>query len=189
MSCEEEWRPVRGYEGIYEVSSLGRVRSLPRTIIVTGSGGYRAPKTDYYRKVGGIVLTPLMRTDGYYKVNLYRDGEREQVPIHRMVCEAFHGPPSAKQDAAHNDGVKINNHATNLRWASRAENMSDKIVHDTHGRGVRAHGAKLTDDDVLKIKEALRAGGSQSQLARQHGVSVSAIWLIAKQKNWAWLNS
>lgn len=189
MSTEdEEWRAVIGYEGSYEVSSLGRVRSCDRYVEVAASGHGRTYRPGYSRFARGIPIRQSLRRDGYLKVGLHDGRGDRQPPVHRIVCEAFHGSPQSGQDAAHGDGVKTNNRADNLRWATRAENMADKVLHGTHARGDRAPSVKLDVQKVAAIRVALGAGASQRSLAREYGVSPSAINLIALGRNWAWLD-
>ena len=99
---KDQWRAVPGFEGMYEVSSAGSIRSLG---FQTSTG---------YRK--GQVLKASL-TSGYPAVSLVKDGKKRTVRIHQIVCEAFHGPaPSPKHEVAHNDGVRAHSWASNLRW-------------------------------------------------------------------------
>lgn len=103
----EKWLPVRGYEGQYEVSSLGRVQSVVRT--VRGRDGST-------REIQGKVLTPRVRPDGTYAVNLWVQNDYRQVPIRRLVLEAFDKPRPTGLDAANIDDNPANNQLTNLTW-------------------------------------------------------------------------
>lgn len=104
MTPSEEWRSVPGYEGLYEVSSLGRVRSKSSYLKGSVSKGYRY----------------VHLTKGTLRVN-------------RIVCEAFHGPaPEDKPYALHRNGVKSDNRSVNLYWGSQAENMMDAVHHGSH---------------------------------------------------------
>lgn len=101
----EEWRPVVGYEGLYEVSSEGRVRNIHLN----------------------HVLTPWVNQDGYNQLGLRKDGKRNQRLVHRLVCEAFHGPaPKNKPLALHGIEGKSVNSARNLYWGSNSDNMRDR---------------------------------------------------------------
>lgn len=122
----ELWKPVVGYEGIYEVSSFGRVRSLPR---VDSRG----------RRVRGGMLTILTHPSGHQQVKLSRDGRTTQAKLHRVVLEAFIGPPAHGYEALHDDGNPANNNAGNLRWGTRSENMLDRVRHGTHHFANKTH--------------------------------------------------
>ena len=108
----EEWRPVVGYEGLYEVSSYGRVRSVDRYVKV-GYGSYRLHK--------GKVLSPAKNKYGYLAVNL-QAGNR--CNIHRLVAEAFIPNPDNLPQVNHKDEDKTNNSVDNLEWCSRKYNCN-----------------------------------------------------------------
>jgi len=179
----EEWRPVPGFPD-YEVSSLGRVKR-----VVESCKGH-APK----------ILRPWLNNQGYAIITISADGNSRRKQISRLVCETFHGPPpTGEHQAAHNDGDPSNNCAGNLRWATRAENMADCLIHGTraqgatHGRTTRPertprgsrHGhAKLSEIDVLAIRQHPKTNGSGVALAAQFGVSPAAICQIRARKNW-----
>jgi hypothetical protein len=115
----EQWEPVAGFEGAYEVSDKGRVRSLAR---VTSLG----------RRVGGRVRRPSVSKAGYHYVTLSQDGRRETRSVHRMVLEAFVGPRQLEREARHRDGVPANNQLSNLLWGTHSENNLDRVAHGTH---------------------------------------------------------
>lgn len=161
-----EWRTIAGFPA-YAVSSDGEVKRV-RKIGRTG-------------RVGTVLQPWIDGRTGYPTVSLC-DGERaHKRTVHSLVCEAFHGPaPSPVHEVAHGDGHRANCRASNLRWATHAENMADMLLHDTHIRGVRHPGAKLTDNDVILIRAAKGPRGIQTRLAERYGVSVSLISLIRK---------
>jgi hypothetical protein len=121
----EEWRAVRDWEGFYEVSSLGRVRSVER-IQVRGVGRYRTP-TACLQKCK--LLKPAKNDRGYMVVILAdtQNGRRKTAKVHRLVCEAFNGPPPEGHEVAHNDNTRDNNVADNLRWATHYDNIQDRV--------------------------------------------------------------
>lgn len=126
----ELWRPIPGYEGTYEVSTLGRVRSRPRE-----------------RTRGGILKTPP-GTSGYPEVRLYADGVGRTRRIHVLVCLAFLGPCPAGLEVRHLDDDKTNPTLPNLLYGTRSENVLDRVRLGTHNmatktRCVRGH--DLTD--------------------------------------------
>lgn len=109
---DEVWVPVNGYEGLYEVSSIGRVRSLDR---ITEKVGLRK----------GRILTPRKVSAGYQQVTLCNDDGKKQLLVHRIVCRAFNGePPDGKYQVDHLNKVRDDNRASNLEWVSASENMS-----------------------------------------------------------------
>lgn len=167
----EIWREIAGFEGFYEVSDLGRVRSVDRTLAC----GRRH----------GRVLRPYRNNKGYYIVSLWRDGRGAKYLVHRLVLIAFSESSQPGLDAAHNNGICTDNRLSNLRWATRRENVADMIAHGTAPRGERCGSAKLTAAQVISIRTE---SGSQRDIAARYGVDQSMISHIKRGKNWAWLN-
>jgi hypothetical protein len=122
--ADERWLPVVGFEGFYEVSDQGRVRSVDRTV------PYRDGRKDKFYP-GRIRKTSLTR--GYPALMLKAAGRRWNVYVHVLVCEAFHGlrlDPS--HEVRHLNGTRTDNRSENLVWGTRAENMQDMIRHGTN---------------------------------------------------------
>lgn len=159
---EEVWRPVPGFEAMYEVSDGGRVRSVPRTVPRRGK--------DFMLQLKGKVLRQPVKKSGHRTVMLYRGGVGQREHVHRLVLNAFIGPPpSALHECAHCDGDPSNNRLGNLRWATRASNHGDKVAHGTHNRG-EAHPLSTVSDATVR---AIRSSGlSASMAARTFGVSL-----------------
>jgi len=133
----EIWKPIPDMNG-YECSSFGRLRSYWR------SGHSRIFETPREMKL-------CIGSHGYLVANI----RGKVYCVHRLVCETFHGLQPKGHEVAHNDGVRTNNAAENLRWVTRAENIQDCYSHGTLGRGEAARNVKLTLEDVRKIR-ALR---------------------------------
>ncbi|QEQ94428.1 HNH endonuclease [Mycobacterium phage Leozinho] len=138
----EEWRPVVGYEGLYEVSDRGRVRSLDRTI-------QTSVDTRSYK---GRVLKPQL-TLGYHIVSLTAPGRRRRyAKVHHLVLEAFRCPRVPGMSGCHNNGVKTDNRPENLRWDSHTENMRDTVRHGHHHYAKRnecAYGHPYDESNTL----------------------------------------
>lgn len=109
----ELWKPVKGYEGLYEVSTTGRIRSIERTVPHSKSGTRRFPASE------------KMPTDvhGYLYCYLYKNGKGRRFAVHRLVAEAFIPNPDKKPEVNHLDGNKYNNCVENLEWVTRKENV------------------------------------------------------------------
>lgn len=111
----------------------------------------------------------------------------KSVNTARAVCILAHGEPAGdKNEAAHLCGNRLCVNPRHIRWATRRENEEDKLAHGTRLRGSDLTQAKLTEDQVLTIRAQL-AERSQSSLAREYGVTQSAIWAISSRRVWAWL--
>lgn len=134
----EEWRPVVGLEGSYEVSNRGKVRSLDR--VIEDRRGVR-------RRVSGRTLKPGTN-QGYFCVSLA--GHTRSV--HQLVLEAFVGPyPSKTHEVCHNNGDKTDNRLENLRYGTRSENTLDMVRHGMHPMARKTHckrGHEYTPDNT-----------------------------------------
>lgn len=114
----EEWRDIKGYEGLYQVSSEGRVKSLERYVQV--NGGIRLQK--------GFILKPYMEKNGYTRVLLYKDGIRKKKSVHRIVAETFIGECPEGYEVDHINTLKDDNRAENLRYCTPKENMNNPLT-------------------------------------------------------------
>lgn len=142
----EVWKPIRGFEGVYEVSNTGKVRSLDR--VITSKTGWNAFKK-------GVDLKPLDNGHGYKTVTLWKNGRMTQRYIHRLVAQEFIGPsPSELHQVAHWDGVRGNNRVENLRWSTSMENAQDKKRHGTSGIGLYKEeckrGHRMTSENLVQ---------------------------------------
>ncbi|MBO9602542.1 MAG: NUMOD4 motif-containing HNH endonuclease [Novosphingobium sp.] len=162
---DEIWRDIVGYEGSYEVSSYGRVRSLDRVVFRLGR-----PK-----RIKGRSLTLWPDAGTYPTVTLCESGQRQAINVHRLVAEAFLEADIARTHVNHIDGNKANNRADNLEWCTRSENMahamqmglSDKrkpIIGTPKSGGAAIEFASLSDaarhfgDGSSNICNAMRKG-------------------------------
>lgn len=107
-----------------------------------------------------------------------------KVRASRYVCERAHGKCPTGKECAHSCGVRVCVNKRHLRWATRSENMADKIIHGTVNRGCRNGQCKLSKSEVTAIR---RAKGTLDVLAARFGVSRSHIGAIKNRKKWAWL--
>ena len=160
LERDEEWRGVVGWEGFYEVSSLGRMRGVAR-LVQRGSHQMRiAP-----RLLGLFENKTKARPDAPRCVvaNLTRENKNHQTKVHRAVPEAFVGPAPSGTEGCHNDGDIWNNVPANLRWDTHAANMADifaqgKTTAPRNPATGEAHGrAKLTAEQVRLVRAQMRA--------------------------------
>ena len=116
----EEWKDIEGYEGKYQVSNLGRVRSLGRDIVRRTRYGTMAP---YH--ISGRVLKPLHSQGDYCYVHLFdKDGASTNHKVHRLVAKAFVPNPDNLNEVNHIDEDKDNNRADNLEWCKHVDNCN-----------------------------------------------------------------
>jgi hypothetical protein len=167
---QKEWRTLPWLPG-YEISESGDVRHTTRK--ATRPVGY--------------VLKGCIQNDGYRIYKIPVGGTKRILKAHRLACEAFHGPsPNVlKREVAHNDGNPGNNHFTNLRWAGRRENDRDRVRHGTDPKGDRNGNARFTWDQVRAIRARFTGRwGEITAIAREYGVSVSAIAQMRDGRHW-----
>jgi hypothetical protein len=146
----EMWLPVAEYEGFYEVSDHGRVRSLDRLIERRGKG------TMLYK---GVMLRPF---HGKWRtvVLLHRDGQPRTTAIHKLVLEAFVGPWPEGMECCHNDGDHTNNRVENLRWDTHSNNVHDIVRHGRHQHATKtvcANGHPFTSENTYVTPRGKRA--------------------------------
>ena len=120
---QEQWRQVPGFEGSYEVSDAGQVRSLDRQV-VTRTGGTR--------NIQGKTLSPAKTSRGYVTVGLFKDGQVTVRGVHRIVLEAFVGPCPEGMEACHGNDIGTDNRLENLRWGTHLENVRDIAKNNGH---------------------------------------------------------
>ena len=172
---KEQWKDIPGFEGRYQVSDAGRVRSVDRVAVfpayVTKSGTLRAASVRAFK---GKVLRPGPMASGHLSVALGRGNSRQ---VHQLVLLAFVGPCPDGHEVLHRDGVSSNNHRRNLRYGTRAENLRD----DVH------HGKRLvTVSQIRRIRSTYRSlpHGGKAALARELGISASHAGNIASGREY-----
>ena len=142
---EEEWRPIPGYEGAYEASNLGNIRSLDRVICCSNGRNRFFP---------GVLLKGTPDKDGYLKVSLYREKKLSSGAVHRLVMSSFVGPPPPGMEVCHSDGNNQNNRLSNLRYDTKSANAFDTIKHGRHSKAGKTEcirGHPLTPDNLYII--------------------------------------
>lgn len=168
---DEIWKDIKGYEGIYQVSNLGKVRSVHRIIKYNGKG-----KGGGIHTYPSIVLKQCLNTVGYYQVSLSVNNSRKRHTVHRLVAAAFCVHPSGKNYVNHIDGNYLNNKAENLEWLSSAENVRHAIVNGFHEvYGEDSHRAKFSNEQTRIIREIKNKGVSTKDLTTLLGVHKSCI--------------
>lgn len=173
---EEEWRAVVGYEGLYEVSSFGRVRSVDRHVRATfGSTQLRI----------GVILDPNI-SGPYPTHKLSRDGMKRTHRVHRIVLESFVGPCPEGMECRHfPDHSHLNNRLDNLSWGTKKQNAADKEIQGQSQKGDNAPWAKLTTADVLRIRQLYESGKmSQEKIGKAFGICQAQVWRIVKRTRW-----
>lgn len=178
----EQWKDIQGFEGIYRVSNIGRIKTLTREVSKKMFGG----SVCKYIRFGKIMAPDLV--DGYHQITLSKKGAKKRFKVHRLVALVFVDNPDNKPFVNHIDADRTNNHFQNLEWCTSKENaqhcanlgrVSNNLPHQ---RGEQINTAKLKEEDVVQIK---RSGKSNAELGRIFGVSKAAIRFIKIGKNWS----
>lgn len=149
----EEWKDIKGYEGLYQVSSEGRVKSLPREIISANKSG------TVVKKLKERILKENLTNGGYCRVLLYADANREHKLIHKLVAEAFIPNPNGYNEVDHINTIRTDNRSCNLRWVSHKENCNNPISIEHYKNMILVKGMlgkHHTEEAKKKISEAQR---------------------------------
>lgn len=160
---QEIYKDVVGYEGLYQVSNLGNVKS-------------------FKKDKNGVLLKPGKNTSGYLFVILYKNINKKCITIHRLVMLSFKKNISNKLEINHINGVKYDNRIENLEWCTSSENQlhAYKIGLKT-AKGENHNRSKLTNEQVLLIRNDNR---THKEIAKDYNVSKSTIWHIKHKRLW-----
>jgi len=170
----ENWKSVVGFEGIYEVSDLGRVRGVDRL----DSGG---------RRWVGKVLKPHLNK-GYPIVTICCNGKPRTRQVHTLVLTAFVGPKPQGKECAHSNGNRADARLDNLSWKTPVENCADWIVHGTDRRGSKHPLAKITEDTVRHIFDMRQSGRLIREIAAFVNLNQVHVGNILNGKRWKHLH-
>ena len=164
----ETWKNIKGYEGLYQVSDQGRVKSLERIIIKKDGRKFTVKER---------VLKPGVTKDGYLIVALHAGDKQKTLTVHRLVCQAFHKNPENKPCVNHIDENKTNNAANNLEWCTVKENNN----HGTHNERMAKTQSKPVGQYTLD-GELIKVWASPREAGRRAGFDHSTIYNVANGK-------
>lgn len=171
---DEIWKDIKGYEGYYQVSNFGRVKSLARYRI----GSYGKPQKVYEK-----ILKQTIMNNGYLTVVLSNNKIYKQKLVHRLVAETFILNLENKKEVNHINGDKTNNHVTNLEYVSHHDNQKHASINNLMAVGEKHGRHKLIENDVLEIRK-LKGILSYSKISKKYNISIAMISLIINNKNW-----
>lgn len=170
----EIWKDVVGYEGLYQVSNLGRVWSCPKKV---------RGKQGCVRRLSGKFINGIgTRKDGRVYISLWRNNVGRARFLHHLVLEAFVGPRPRGMECCHYpDRSSSNCRLDNLRWDTSENNKKDQLLHGTRVHGDRIHNSKLRESDIPKILARLKKGKDTiAKIAKDYGVDR---WSIGAVRN------
>jgi hypothetical protein len=166
----ENWKPVVGYENIYEVSDLGRVRRLKCKYALND----RIVKSSRRGCINNTAMS----------VSLSNKNVSKNYNVHRLVAMAFIPNPHNKPTVNHIDGDRANNKLSNLEWATQKEQIrhSYDVLNHKAPRGEKHHNVRLTDKEVVKIRERFASGETASSIRKDYDVSEAHLYDIKNYK-------
>jgi NUMOD4 motif./HNH endonuclease. len=173
---DEIWKDIKGFEGLYQISNLGNIKSLPRKRY-SGAG-------KYYIQQEKIMKTYL-KSCGYKSIKLkYPDGKYIHKDIHKLMAIAFIPNPDNLPQINHKNGIKTDNRIDNLEWCTPSHNaqhalntgLKKPLQGEKHGRHI------LTEKEVIEIRKIKNINVIET--AKKHGVHKDTIWCILKNKSW-----
>ncbi len=173
----EEWRPVVGYEGFYEVSDMGLVRSLAITV--------RGPHGSRQNRSGGILA--VNQSGNYPTVKLSKNAKAKTIRVHRLVLEAFVGPCPDGMECRHfPNRSHDDNRLANLSWGTKKQNAADRELQGQSQRGELGHTVKLKVSEVERIRTMCQEGKlPQRQIAAVFGICQAQVSRIFTRTRWA----
>lgn len=175
----EVWKPINNFIGYYEISNLGRIRSLSRNIVTSDN------RCLYYK---GKILSPTIDSHGYYSIGLYKNNIEHRKKIHKLVAEAFLEDYSKSLCVNHIDGIKTNNIVSNLEMCTYGENNLHAfrlgLKKPTILPGERGPRAKLTNKQAYEIRHLRFVNPyiTYKEIAEKYNVSISTIGDIINNK-------
>lgn len=174
----EIWKDIKGYEGLYQVSNMGNIRSLDREIYNKSNRSYCFTK--------GRVLKGNSRKNWYKQVRLYNNEHKAKTHlVHRLVAEYFVPKVEGKEFVNHIDGNKENAIYTNLEWVTAKENSIHAIKTGLTPIGQNSTSAKLNDQQVMEIRSKISTGKySCMTVAKEYGISDSTVEKIVDGRLW-----
>lgn len=167
----EIWKDIIGFEGIYSISNMGRVRR---------------------EKIGistypGKIISLIIGARGYVQISLMKNSQKYNFKVHKLVAEAFIGPKPTRFEINHKDGIKSNNAVFNLEYVTRQGNMQHAVK---NGLAAISHGmynnmSKLNDIKIIQIRRKYIDGNyTQKELGKEYGVTQGAIGHIVHNRRW-----
>lgn len=165
----EVWKTVPDLYG-YEISNLGRVKSLPK------AQGFGFKKE--------TVLEGFLTRKGYHKVNLKVDKKAKGTLVHRLVAMAFLPNPNNLPEVNHKNGIKTDNRIENLEWVTHSENMRHALENDLHARGEERKNSKLKDVDIPVIRSMRASGMKMHEISKHFNVARQTVNSVLNGTAW-----
>ena len=176
----EIWKDIKGYEGFYQVSNIGKIRSVDRLVHNPRYG---------FQKLKGKLLSASPNSHGYPQIGLTQKGKRKTLKVHSLVALYFLDKISNKNEVNHKDGDKLNNRVENLEWCTRSENILHAFAFDLKEKpkGELNGQSKITKAEVIEIREMYKGRGkglSLAKIALIYNLGSTQVSRIIKKQSW-----
>lgn len=178
---EEIWKDIDGYDGVYKISSIGRIVRADRIRTrITKLG-----KTSYIKEPSKI-MKKCLDVDGYSVTRITKDGQRKFFKVHRLVAMAFIPNPENKSEVNRINFIKDDNRVENLEWVTPKENVNHMV---SNGRNNVSHGeshyaSKFKESDIIEIREMYANGVVQRRLSEKYNCCPRTICSIVHGETW-----
>ena len=172
----EIWKDIEGYEGLYQVSNRGRVKSLERIVMRKNGRPYSVPELIKERQIDH---------KGYDRIGLNKNGKKKRFFVHRLVLQAFNPSSDETLEVNHIDGNKLNNNVENLEWVTSSENSIHAFKNNLHNhQGERNTNASITDSEAKEIKKLKGKGLTQKEVGEMFGTTNYVVANIWNRRGW-----
>jgi hypothetical protein len=179
---KDNLRPIKDFEGLYSITSDGRIWSHGRDAILGKTGARSFPAK---------WLKSSPDAYGYRIAKLRKEGRQYTLKVHRLVLETWVGSaPTPDHVVNHKDFVRDNNHVDNLEWVTQKENVRHTVDQGRHFSpfgdrgGEKHHKAKFTVEQILKVRLERSKGVTYKSLAERYGVAISTIFSVCRHESW-----
>ncbi len=175
---EEIWKAIPKFEGLYEASTLGRIRSVDRIVWRDNRWGQLTP----HKLKGRVLRQAKPKKARYWYACLSKGNHARPREVHRFVIETFRGPCPKGMECCHNDGNPANNRLDNLRWDTRKNNHADKAKHGTLAKGENCPATRYSDEFVAAVREVYDTGQyTQREISAMFGCSQSHVQQLGRR--------
>jgi len=171
---KEIWKHVKGYKGYYEISNLGNIRSVTRTV----------PRGEQKVTFKGVNLKTAVQNKGYEYLTLYKHSKGRRKYIHRLVAEAFIPNPKNKPQVNHIDCIRLNNNVTNLEWVTPLENSIHATIEGSVKCGEDSPNARFSYKDIEDMRRMYEDGLTQKEIAIKYNIKQNYVSKIVNYKIW-----
>lgn len=175
----EIWKDIPNYEGYYQVSNMGNVRSLDRENLRRDKWG----NISKFRRKGSTIKNKLNNYNKYF-VSLSKNGIKQEYHVARLVLKSFTGPPNENEECCHKNDIQTDDRLDNLYWGTREDNIKDKFINGKIVRGSLVGTSKLKKGEVWLIKKLLKSKIRKSVISKMFNVTRQLIRHIEKENVW-----